>query len=73
MSYNDYLRKPKTKNEKKNYYKEPLLVRAKRKSRNLPSEWDDYERCIQRCWKYQNKKQSQTGYDIEKIRSFFKA
>lgn len=67
MSYNDYLRYPKTANERKQYYIEPELVRAKRSPIHLPTAWDDYVRCMQRSWKVQGKKRKQHGYDQKLI------
>lgn len=57
------IRNPKTANERRKYYAEPNLVRAKRNPLHLPSDWDDYMRCMQRSWKVQGKQRKQHGYD----------
>ncbi len=68
MGYVNVLRNPKTTNERRMYYKSPELVRAKRNPLNIPTSWDDFQRCMQRCWKVQGKKRRQHGYDQKHLR-----
>lgn len=68
MSYYDYFRQAKTANERRQYYKEPKLVRAKRGPVKLLFVWDDLERCCQRSWKVHGKKCRQHGYEQKLLR-----
>ena len=68
MSYFDYFRQAKTTNERRQYYKEPALVRAKRRPVKLWFVWDDLDRCLQRSWKVQNKCNRQHGFNQRLLR-----
>lgn len=68
-----YYRYPKTMNERKQYYKEPALVRPKRRPRMLPDgwEWDIYH-YTPKTWKDQSKKRRQHSYNQKEITDFKK-
>ena len=69
MSYFDYFRQARTANERRQFYKEPELVRAKRRPLKLWFAWDDLDRCLQRSWKVQKRTGRQHGYDQRLLRS----
>ena len=69
MSYADYYRHPRTKNEMKQYYASkvnkldvPIKIRGRRRPRSLPHAWDDIYRSnmTARNWKSYRKLQWKT-------------
>lgn len=65
----DCFRYPHTMNERKQYYKSPHLVRAKRKEKKLWFACDDFDRPRLRSWKDQSKKRRQHGYHQQQIQN----
>lgn len=64
MSYSDYFRCPRTKNEMKQFFASdineiPITVRGCRRPKSLPNAWDDYYRSNMtlRNWKAYRKTQ----------------